>query len=506
MSPVRKCEDLSKTETAPARIKDRYPAPQSPSSDRRNMDHIKTTCRGPVSRRDFLRIGTLGIGGFSLVDFLRLRGVAGPAFDDPDTSVIFVWLPGGPPHMETFDMKPDAPADYRGIFHPIATNVPGIDICELMPRLARVADRFTLIRSISHGYADHGGGHKRLMTGRKPKTPVNTVNDAPAVGSFVAKWFENRDVGLPNYICNAPDGRHQVDTFAMGAAWLGPSYVPFTVPGNPADDDFEVKNLALSKDMEDRLDDRTTLLNGFDRFRSDVDGSGLMDASDRFRRQALDLLTSSHNREAFDLSQEPDDLRDRYGRHSWGQRALLARRLVEAGAKFVTMVMENPYKSGIPWLKNGTYNWDSHAVNCHIFDDAKVRIPLLDRAIAALVEDLYDRGLDRKVLLVVTGEFGRTPRITVRKGTQTKVDQPGRDHWPQAMSVLVSGGGMPTGQAVGSTNAKGEHPHQRPLGPEDLWATVYGHLGINIKQTWPDHNGRPMYILPSGSPINELMG
>lgn len=468
-------------------------------------DSSKKHCSGPVSRRDFMKIGTLGLGGLSVGEFLKVKAAAGPAFDDPDTSVIYVWLPGGPPHMETFDMKPDAPADYRGIFNPISTNVDGLSVCELMPRLARTADRYNIIRSIAHNFADHGGGHKRFMTGRVPKTPVNTVNDAPAVGSIVSKWFERRDVGIPNYICNAPNGRHGIDVFAMGSAYLGPSYTPFTVPGNPDDEKFEVKNVALSKEVEDRLDDRSTLLAGFDRLRRDIDQTGLMGAQDHFHEKAVGLITNNRTRDAFDLSKEPDELRDKYGRHCWGQRALLARRLVEAGSKFVTMVMENPYKSGIDWLKNGTYNWDSHAVNCHLFDDAKVRLPILDRAIATLIEDLYDRGLDKKVLLVVTGEFGRTPRISVTKGSQTGVDQPGRDHWPQAMSVLVSGGGMRTGQVIGSTNSKGEHPHERPLTPCDFWATIYKHLGINPAHEYPDYSGRPMPILPFGDSISELI-
>jgi len=171
----------------------------------------------------------------------------------------------------------------------------------------------------------------------------------------------------------------------------------------------------------------------------------------------------------------------------------------------VTMVMENPYKSGVEWLKNGTYNWDSHAVNCHMFDDALVRLPIFDQAISALVEDIHNRGLDKKVLLVVTGEFGRTPRISVTKGSQTGVDQPGRDHWPQAMSVLVTGGGMPTGQVVGSTNSKGEHPQDRPLTPNDFWATIYKHLGVDTQHEYPDFAGRPMPILPFGEPIRDLI-
>ena len=192
--------------------------------------------------------------------------------------------------------------------------------------------------------------------------------------------------------------------------------------------------------------------------------------------------------------------------HAWGQRCLLARRLVEHGASFVTMVLENPYQSGIPAYKDGTYNWDSHAVNCHIFNDLKYRLPIYDRCVSALVEDIATRGLDKKVLLIVTGEFGRTPRIGHDKGTQTGVKQPGRDHWPQAMSVLVAGGGLKVGQVVGSTTAKGEHPKDRPLTPNDLWATMFHHLGIDYENTFfQDHTGRPLQVLPDGKPISELL-
>lgn len=444
------------------------------------------------------------MGGFGMSDLFRMREAeaASRAAADPDTSVIFVWLPGGPPHMEMYDMKPDAPADYRGVFNPIPTNVAGLDVCELMPLHAKTADRFNIIRSVHHNFADHGGGHKRFQTGRIPATPTGTINDAPAVGSIVAKMREHRQIGLPNYISGTHAGRAGVDTFAFGAAYLGPAYAPFNVPGDPSDVKFEVKNVAMAKEMEQRLDDRKALLKGFDRLRRDVDSSGLMDSVDKFNQQAVSILTSDKARDAFDLSQEPDALRQRYGMHPWGHRALLARRLVEAGCSFVTMVMENPYTNGI--MKQGTYNWDSHAVNCHLFEDAKFRLPIYDRTITALVEDIYQRGLDKKVMLIVTGEFGRTPRITVRPGTQTGVDQPGRDHWPSSMSFLVAGGGMRTGQVVGATNSKGEYPTERPLTPNDLWATVYRHVGINPDTSFLDLHGRPMPILPFGDVIEEL--
>jgi hypothetical protein len=437
---------------------------------------------------------------------MRTRAAAAAATGKaaPDTSVIFLWLPGGPPHMDTYDMKPDAPEDFRGDFRPIHSNVSGIDVCELLPRHAKIADKYTLIRSIAHTFADHGGGHKRFMTARDPKEPAGFVNDYPAVGSMIAKMLEGVDRGLPNYICGVDGGRQGIDTFSLGTAYLGPATGPFMVPGDPSAKDFSVQNLALAKEMENRLADRQQLLGGLDKLRREVDASGAMQAIDQFGQRAVDLLTSQKARQAFDLSQEPQHLRERYGNHAWGMRAMMARRLVEAGASFVTMVLENPYVSGVPTLKQGVYNWDSHAVNCHIFDDARVRFPIYDQVVTALIEDVYARGLDKKCLIVVTGEFGRTPRIENSVGTQTGVMQPGRDHWPQAMSVLISGGGMRTGQVVGSTNKRGEHPQDRPLTPNDLWATVLKHLGIDQNHNFLDHHGRPLPILPYGEPIREL--
>lgn len=463
-------------------------------------------CPGPVTRRSFLRAGALGLGGLGLADVMRLRAEAQSAnAAGPETSLIFIWLPGGAPHTETYDMKPAAPLEYRGEFHPIATNVPGLDVCEYLPLHARMADKFNIVRSIAHEFADHGGGHKRFLTGRHPKEPTGFVNDHPMVGSVVAKMRENVRRGVPNYVAGCDNGRDGVDVFSFGAAYLGPAYTPFMVPGDPSDAKFQVRNLELAAATENRLDDREALLRGFDRLRRDVDESGMMEAMDEYNQKAVNLLTSPEARRAFDLSQEPDAVRERYGRHAWGQRALMARRLVEAGCSFVTMVLENPYVSGIPHPTDGVYNWDSHAVNCHMFNDLKHRLPLYDKVVTALVEDVYQRGLDKNVMVVVTGEFGRTPRINPAIGTQTGVLQPGRDHWPGAMSLLICGGGMRTGQVIGSTTSKGEAPQDRPLTPNDLWATVYRHLGIDPEQTFPDHAGRPMPVLPYGEVVVELV-
>jgi Protein of unknown function (DUF1501) len=463
-------------------------------------------CKGPVSRRSFLRAGALGAGGLGLGDFLRLRAVAESAGRPlKDNAVIFIWLPGGPAHLDTYDMKPEAPVEFRGDFRPMRTNVPGVEICELFPRQAKIADKFTIIRSVCHDFADHGGAHKRFMTGRVPASPTEFVNDAPSVMSIVTKVFEQRRAGvLPPAIAGVDDGRGQVDIFSLGSAYLGPAFAPFIIAGDPGKPGFHVRNLELAPEMATRLDDRLRLLHGMDQLRRDLDGSGMMSAMDRFSQQAVSMLTSPEIRDAFDLSKEPRALRDQYGWSAYGQRGILARRLVEAGCPFVTMVWENPFP-GEKMPDGCTYNWDSHAVNCHIFDDSRWRFPVYDQAVAALIQDLYDRGLDKKVLLVVTGEFGRTPRLERNTGTQTHVAQPGRDHWPGAMSLIVAGGGMRTGQIIGATDSKGEHPTHRILTPNDVWATVYRHLGIDYNESLTDLTGRPMPILPFGRPIDELL-
>jgi hypothetical protein len=464
-------------------------------------------CPGPLSRRDFLRLGAFALGGVGIGNLLGLRAAARDAGRSmPDTSVILLWLPGGPPHLETYDPKPDAPAEYRGEFRPIKSNVPGMEVCELLPLHARVADKFTLIRSIAHTFADHGGGHKRFLTGYEPREATGFVNDHPMVGSVVAKCREKSPCGIPNYIAVTDPGRQGIDVFSFGSAYLGPATHPFILAGDPSDPKFQVPNLLPNPRVAAHLPERLALRESLDTVSPQIDSGTAMTALDSSRDRAVELLRSSMARKAFDLTQESPKLRDRYGMHAWGQRCLLARRLVEHGASFVTMVLENPYQSGVPSLKAGTYNWDSHAVNCHLFEDAKVRLPIFDRCVSALVEDLYERGLDKKVLLIVTGEFGRTPRIEYNKGTQTGVRQPGRDHWPQAMSVLVAGGDLRVGQVVGSTNSKGEHPKDRPLTPNDLWATLFRHLGIDWRNTsFLDHTGRPLPILPYGEPVQELV-
>ena len=444
-----------------------------------------------VSRRGFLQAGFLALGGLGLADLLRLRAEAAES-SSQDTSIILIWLQGGPSHMETYDLKPDAPLDYRGLMQPIRTSVDGMDVCELLPLHAKVADKFTIIRSISHGFANHAGGAGRFLSGRDPLRPLDPLAQFPTIGTIVNRVQESRDVGVPNYVGNQPR------VYGGGSAYLGESALPFVVGRDPNAANFSVPNLSISGSLKDRLDDRVKLLSSFDGMQRDIDRSGSLASMDKFNEKALSILTGDNAKKAFDIGAEDPKTRDKYGRHKWGQRALLARRLVEAGVSFVTMQMQNPSVPG------GIGNWDIHAVNGHLYDDTNARLPIFDKAISALVEDIYQRGLDKKVMVVVTGEFGRTPRINPQKGTRSGVMQPGRDHWPGAMSVLVSGGGMRMGQVIGSTTANGAYAKDNKLDPNDLLATMYRFLGIDYHADFIDPAGRPMPILPHGSPIKEL--
>ena len=456
-------------------------------------------CFGP-SRRDVLRFGSVALAGAATGVSPFPLSAAEPKRDTNDPAVIFVWLPGGPPHQETFDLKPDAPSEYRGDFRPIKTNVPGIDLCEHLPSLAKIADKYSIIRSVAHTFSDHGGGHKKFLTGRDPMQPTGFVNDYPMVGGMAAKLVGGGKT-LPSYVAEVDGGRQQVDTFSFGTSYLGPGAHPFTVVGDPSDPQFRVQNLGLLPGTEDKLDDRKSLLASFDRGVNDR--SGLADGLDAARGRAFDLMTSTAAKDAFDLTQESAKVRERYGDHRYGQRCLLARRLVERGVRWVTMVLENATPRGQNMIKDGTYNWDSHAVNCDIFKDTRHKLGYLDTAISALIEDLYARGLDKRVLLVVTGEFGRTPKIEYDK----KTGRPGRDHWPQAMSILTSGGGTNTGVVVGSTTAKASTRRTA------RWCRTTCGPPCSTTSNWTGRTpasrtapAGPMPALPDGEPIKELVG
>ncbi len=446
-------------------------------------------CPGTLSRRAFLRSGLAGLAAFGLADLLRAearaaeRGVtAGPR------SVVLLWLWGGPSHMETFDLKPDAPLEYRGAFRPIRTNVPGIEISEHLPRLARLADRFALVRSLHHDSPGHVNSTHTVLTGY-PGALLEAPPYKPNYPDFLAvtnRVLGEKRPGVPPFVV-LPTMRYQ------GAAYLGSSLDPLAVTGDPGDPAFRVPNLALGAAARPRFAERLGLLQRFDRVRRDIDDSGMMASLDRFDRKAVEVLTSDAASRAFALDREAPRVRDRYGRHPVGQRLLLARRLVEAGARLVTVDFPS-----VPGQK--AFSWDDHASVWNIFEEMKARLPVLDQVVSAFLQDLAERGLDREVLFVVMGEMSHTPKLSNFQG------QPGREHWAQAMSVLLAGGGLRTGQVVGATNHKGEEPRERPVTPADLLATWYRVLGVPLDTHFTDFGGRPTPVLPHGTPIEELLG
>lgn len=458
-----------------------------------------------VNRREVLRIGLGGFASLSLPGLLRLRSAAAAPASPPHdrTAVILVWLRGGASHLETYDPKPDAPSEFRGIYGDIATNVPGVRISELLPRHAKIADRFTLLRSMSHTGGGHPAGSLQMLTGdADPQDkPGPIYPDWMTVANLVRS---GRPKPLPNYIGVNPIVNYDNFTIA-GSAYIGDSYGPFSIYGDPSRPDFHIPNIGLSDDGQiERLNERARLRQSLDRIDRAIDQTGAMRGLDEFEAQALNLLTSRTARDAFDLSREPDSVRDRYGRHAWGQQCLMARRLVEAGVEIITTTFDGP-------LCGRVSNWDDHAVNHHVFEALQFRAPYFDQAVSALIEDLYARGLDQRVLVVVTGEFGRTPRVStaassgggVASGEAGSV-QPGRDHWPRAFSNLWAGGRIQTGGVIGATDKHGEDVVSALATPGDFLATIYQHLGIDTHNTITDFKGRPQHILPHGQPIPGL--
>jgi hypothetical protein len=448
-------------------------------------------CPGPASRRDFLRVGLLALGGLSLRELLAARAAGRP---DAPTSVILFWMWGGPSQLETFDLKPDAPSEYRGPFRPIRTNVPGIDVCELFPSLARLGDRLALVRSLHHTMSSHNDGSIEVLTGKTPARPDPTstaVSAHPDFGMIAGRVRGRRGDGLPPYI-GIPN-----QPFMTRPAYLGLAHQGFNT-GDPSAASYTPPKLTLAAGLDPtRFDDRRALLGHFDTLRRDLDYREALDGSDKLRATALGMLTSASMARAFDISKEDPRLRDRYGRHLWGQSCLLARRLAEAGASVITIDALAPERNRPLY-----FSWDDHANAQPGWDLAKGmrwRAPFMDQALSALIEDVYRRGQDRRILIVAVGEFGRTPRLSSANGCI------GRDHWPDAQCALLSGGGLRTGQVVGATNSKGEHPKERPLTPRDLLATMYRHLGIDYRQELKDFTGRPIPILGEGEPIRELI-
>ncbi|SIO20121.1 Protein of unknown function [Singulisphaera sp. GP187] len=448
----------------------------------------RATCPGALPRRSFLRASLTGLSTLGIADLLRLESAASATGRAPSRgpSIIVVWLWGGPSHMETFDLKPDAPEEYRGTFRPIPTNVPGIAISEKLPQLARIADKYALIRSVAHDSPGHVNSTHTVLTGYTGElleTPPFTPK-YPFIFNAAQKLLPSRLPGLPQWVA-LPDMRY------AGGGHLGPASGPFQVTADPGAANFHVPSLSLNAAQRIRLARRSQLLTSLGQPPPGGDDSGTVNALDIYQQQALDLLEGSAAREAFDLSREDPRLRDRFGRNVVGQRCLLARRLVESGVRLVTVDFPN-----VPGQK--AFSWDDHASVWNIFEQMEIRLPVLDQAVSALIEDLHARGMNQETLVVVMGEMGRTPRLSNFNG------QPGREHWGAAMSVLMAGGGMPMGQVIGSTTHKGEEPKDRRFHPSDLLATWYRFLGIDPTQTLPDTAGRPIALLPHGSPIREL--
>ncbi|QDT47858.1 hypothetical protein Pan258_18970 [Symmachiella dynata] len=449
-------------------------------------------CTGPIQRREFLRVGTLALGGVMLPDLLRLQAASEKL--RPTTSVILFWMWGGPSQLETYDMKPDAPSEYRGPLNPIRTNVPGMDICEYMPLQAKIADKFSIIRSLHHEMSAHNDGSIEVLTGQTPSVPDPTSqahSKHPDFGMVASRIRGPHPEGLPQYI------GVQRSPFMTQPNYLGAAHRSFDT-GDPSLPGYAPKNLTLATGVDHRrLGDRKHLLGQFDRFRQRYEHD--IDGADEFQSAAFSILTSRKVADAFEIAQEDPKLRDRYGRHRWGQSCLLARRLAEAGAAVINVDATAPNST----TKN--FSWDDHAGAFHLDYAQRERLPQMDQALSALITDLHDRGLNENVLVIACGEFGRTPRVTHAPTNFSNQIGLGRDHWPGAFSALIAGGGLRMGQVVGQTNSNAEYPLHDPVTPQDLLATVYRHLGVDPQQQFTSFAGRPIPILPSGQPIKQLI-
>jgi hypothetical protein len=441
------------------------------------MNATGLNCKGR-GRRDFLQVGMGALGGLCLTDILRLRAEA-KAKGQPgnDVRCIFVWLDGGPSHYETFDPKPDAPDGIRGEFGTVKTSVPGVRFSEHVPLLAKAFDKYTVVRSIAHKQNNHGAGNHYLMTGRPTPVPVGcgaSVTFHPSFGSVVAKERGIRE-GLPGYVSLLRMSR------SGGPNFLGAPYAPFVIKEDPNNGSFKVRDVSIPNMIADaRADNRRHLRKSLDRLKRIQDKAANDPAVsiDEFYQQGYQLVYSEKAQQAFDIGSEPEKTREKYGRHDFGQRLLLARRLTEVGVPFVTV-----YYGG----------WDHHT---NIFPTLKDKaLPKLDQGMAALMDDLHERGTMENTLVICLGEFGRTPKVN---------DRGGRDHWSFAMSVMMGGAGIPGGQIVGATDVKGYYANENVYSPEDFAASLYTKMGIDHAQILHNPVGRPIQLIDKGRLIKEL--
>jgi len=439
----------------------------------------KRYCDGQ-SRRAFLKAGALAMGGAALPGILRAEARSEQAGVKPKRhkSVIMIYLPGGPPHQDTFDIKTEAPSEIRGPYKAIRTNVPGIEIGELLPKMAAMADKLAIVRSVSGLRDEHASFQQQ--TGYSMSETRRAGGARPNYGSVISSMLGPVHKSVPPFIDLSPVMQHKPYN-SPTTGYLHAGHTPFRPEGQGMAD------MTLNGIDPDRLGARRSLLNQMDGLRREVDASGQMEGMDAFTRQALDVLTSSRMVEALDIEKESPKVRDRYGKGSlkhagdggpfYNEHFLMARRLVEAGARCVTVAF------GF---------WDFHGQN---FKNCESSLPKLDAAVTSLVQDLHDRGMDKDTTVLVWGDFGRTPKIN---------KDAGRDHWPSVSCALLAGGGMRTGQVIGSTNSMGEVAKDRPVHYQDVLATVYRNMGIDPQATIPDHFGRPMFLLDKGEPMREL--
>ncbi len=437
-----------------------------------------------MGRRGFLKAGGLGLAGLSLPDLLRHEAAAGPAAKKQN-SVLILWMRGGPSQHETWDPKPESPIEYRGAFGATKTSVPGIQICDLMPRCAKIMDKWSIVRSLHHDNAGHSAGDQILFTGHPPG-PMADKNYHPSCGSIVSEQLGHLTPELPPYVV-IPKQLPGTD-----AAYLGPAHKPFETIVDPAQDGpFQLQNFSLVEGLSNqRFAERKQLLVGFDRMRSEMDRQ--LESLGKFHQQAFGILSSDKARQAFDLDAERGGIREQYGfipaydpmdprrcsANAFSQRVLLGRRLVEAGVRLVTVDCR--------W-------WDTHVEGFASMRDGF--LPRWDQCYSALIEDLDQRGLLETTLVVAWGEFGRTPRVNKDSG---------RDHYPNVFSAALAGGPVKGGRVVGSSDSKGAFPLDNPKDPQDVLATIYEHLGVDTQKHYLDLSGRPIATLPFGKPLREL--
>jgi uncharacterized protein (DUF1501 family) len=424
-------------------------------------------CEG-FHRRDFLRLGTAGIFGMGLADLLRLEASGAAKNKRKATSVIVLWLAGGPATIDIWDLKPDAPEGIRGEFKPIASSAKGISICEHLPKLAKRMDKCALVRSLHHNIPEHGVGTQYMTTGNRP-TPAL---DYPALGSLASRLLP-APAGIPSYVAFS-------GTRTTGPGYLGTAYSAFEVEGSPERGKLRVQGVSLPTGFStDDLANRDKLRNTFDAAFRALDQADLSTSLDKFHQQALDILRSDKTRKAFDLDQETSAIRDQYGRTALGQSALAARRLVEAGVRFVTI---------------GLGGWDTHAGNFRVLRGQL--LPQVDQTLGALIADLDGRGLLDSTVVYCAGEFGRTPAINSGGG---------RDHWARSMAVLLAGGGIQRGYVYGSTDPHGLAPASDPCSPDDVSATLFRALGIEPSHEVQSTTGRPIAIFREAKVIGKLL-